>query len=85
MATYLLHQSKLKIVQDAVAEYSHHCGSVCPNAANCTDRSFCRELERDIFTGQIDRIEFYENDPRLNEAMEELVKLGQHQPRWQND
>jgi len=86
VATYLIHQSELKILQDALAEYqSKHCGPGCPNAANCTDFKFCSEMEQDIFFGSIDRIEFYENDPILNEAMERLAKLGQHQPRWQND
>jgi len=43
-------------------------------------------IARDIFQPHsIDRIEFYEDDPRLMEAMDELAKLGQHQPRWQND
>ena len=86
MATYLLHRSELKIIQDAVVEYQRgHCGSSCPNASNCTDFSLCSEMDRDIFRGGIDRIEFYENDPRLKEAMEQLARLGQHQPRWQND
>ncbi len=86
MATYLIHQSELKIIQDALAEYqSKHCGPSCPNASNCTDFSFCSEMDRDIFLGGIDRIEFYENGPRLKEAMEQLARLGQHQPRWQND
>ena len=86
MATYLIHQSELRIIHDVLAEYqSKHCGPSCPNASNCTSLSFCREMARDLFLGSIDRIEFYENDPLLSEAMERLAKLGQHQPRWQND
>lgn len=86
MAKYLLHRRELTIIQDAVVEYQrNHCGPNCPNATNCTDSSFCSELDRDISIGEIDRIEFYENDPRLEEAMEQLGKLGEHQPRWQND
>ena len=86
METYLIHRSELTIIQDALAEYqSKHCGPDCPNASNCTDLNFCSEMERDIFRASIDRIEFYENDPSLKEAMEQLARLGQHQPRWQND
>ena len=87
MATYLIHQSELKIIRDALAEYqSKHCRPGCPNASNCTDLSFCSEMAGDILLADsIDRIEFYESDPLLNEAMELLAKLGQHQPRWQND
>ncbi len=86
MATYLIHQSELKIIQEALDEYKgKHCGPSCPSASNCTDFSFCSEMDRDIFRGSIDRITFYENDPRLKEAMEQLARLGQHQPRWQND
>lgn len=86
METYLIHRSELKIIQDALAEYqSKHCGPSCPNASNCTDLSFCSEMDRDIFLASIDRIEFYENDPRLKQAMEHLARLGQHQPRYQND
>ena len=86
MTTYLIHQSELKIIQDALTEYqSRHCGPSCPNVANCTDFRFCFEIARDISLGSIDRIEFYENEPLLNEAMGLLAKLGQHQPRWQND
>ena len=85
MATHLIHQSGLKILQDALAEYqSKYCGPSCPDAANCTDLKFCSEMARDIFVGSIDRIKFYENDPLLNEAIERLANLGQHQPRWQN-
>ncbi len=84
MATYLIHQSELKIIQQALAEYeSSHCGTDCPNASNCTNSSFCSEMARDIALG-IDRIEFYENNPVLKDIMEQLVKLNQH-PRWQND
>jgi hypothetical protein len=86
VATYLIHQSELTIIQGALAEYqSKHCGPGCPNASNCAGFSFCCEMERDISLGSIDRIKFYENDPLLNEAVERLTKLGQHQPRWQND
>ena len=86
MATYLIHRSELKIIQDALAEYqSKHCGPGCPNASSCTDFSFCSEMERDIFLGSIDRIQFYENDRALSEAMEKMAELGQHRPRWQND
>ncbi len=86
MTTYLIHQSELKIIQEALAEYqSKHCGTSCLKASNCTDFSFCGEMARDPFLSSTDRIEFYENDPLLNEAMEQLVKLGQHQPRWRDD
>ncbi len=85
MATYLIHQSELKIIEQALTEYqSNHCGTDCPNASKCTNFSFCSEMARDIAFG-IDRIELHENTPVLEEAMEQLVKLGQHQPRWQDD
>lgn len=83
MSTYLLHKSELSIVKAAVVEYQrNHCGSKCPNAANCIDTESCSELEKAIFSGQLERIDFYENDPKLDEGMGELVKIGQHQPRW---
>lgn len=86
VAKCLMHLSELKIIHDDLAEYqSKHCGPSCPNASNCTDLSFYCEMARDLFLSNKDRIEFYENDPLLNEAMEQLAKLGQHQPRWQND
>jgi hypothetical protein len=69
MTTYLIHQSELKIIQDALSEYqSKHCGSSCPNIANCTDFKFCSEMARDIFVSSIDRIEFHVNGLLLNEA-----------------
>ena len=86
MATYLIHQSELKIIQQALAEYqSNHCGTNCPNASKCTNLSFCSDMARDIALGSIDRIEFYENSPVLKETIEQLAKLGQPLPRWQND
>jgi len=63
MATYLIHQSELKIIQEALAEYqSNYCGTKCPNASKCTDLNFCFEMSRDIALGSIKRIEFYENN-----------------------
>ena len=86
MATYLIHQSELKIIQEALAEYqSNYCGTKCPNASKCTDLNFCFEMSRDIALGSIKRIEFYENNPVLKETIEQLAKLGRHLPRWQND
>jgi len=86
MATYLIHQSELKIIQEALAEYqSNHCGTKCLNASKCTDLNFCFEMSRDIALGSIKRIEFYENNPVLKETIEQLAKLGRHLPRWQND
>ena len=86
MATYLIHQSELRIIQDALAEYqSNHCGTDCPNASKCTNFSFCSDIVRDIALGNIDRIEFYENNPVLKDVMEQLAKLTDNQPRWQDD
>jgi hypothetical protein len=86
MSTYLLHKSELQIVKAAVVEYQrNHCGSGCPNAANCIDTESCSELEKAIFSGQLEKIEFYENDARLMEGMEVLANSGQNHPRWQND
>jgi len=86
MATYLTHQSELKIIQEALAEYqSNHCGTNCPNASKCTNFSSCSDMARNIALGSIDRIEFYENNPMLKETIEQLAKLGQHLPRWQGD
>ncbi|MFB0558928.1 MAG: hypothetical protein ACETVS_00090 [Dehalococcoidales bacterium] len=86
MATYLIHQSELKIIQEALAEYqTNHCGTDCPSASKCTNFSFCLDMVGDIALGSIIRIEFYENNPVLNDFMEQLAKLNQHQPRWQNN
>lgn len=86
MATYLIHQSELKIIQEALAEYqSNHCGTDCPHASKCTNFSFCFDLARDIALGSIDTIDFYENNPVLKDVMEQLAKLNQHQPRWQDN
>ena len=83
MATYLIHQSELKIIQQALAEYqSNHCGTDGSNASKCTNFSFCSDMARDIALG-IDRIEFYENNPVLKDLMEQLGRLNQY-PRWQN-
>jgi hypothetical protein len=85
MATYLIHQSELKTIQEALAEYqNNHCGPDCPNVSKCTNFSFCADMARDIALGSIDRIEFYENNPLLKDVMEQLAKLNHHQPRWQN-
>jgi len=86
MATYLIHQCELKIIQEALAEYqSNHCGTDCPNASKCANFSFCSDMARDIALDSIIRIEFYENNPVLKTFMEQLAKLNHHQPRWQND
>ena len=83
MATYLIHEHELGIIQRALAEYqNNHCGTECPHAARCSGLTFCPDIVRDIAIGSIDRIEFYENNSVIKEGVEQLVKLGQHQPRW---
>lgn len=50
MATYLLHKRELSIVKAAVVEYQrNHCGSKCPNAANCIDTESCSEIYLSLF------------------------------------
>jgi len=83
MATYLIHVHELGIIQQAIAEYqNNHCGTECPRAARCSGLTFCSDMVRDIALGSIDRIEFYENNSVIKEGIEQLAKLGQHQPRW---
>lgn len=83
MAAYLIHQSELGIIHEALTEYqNNHCGRGCPYAGKCSGLTFCSEMVRDIAFGSMDRIEFYENNPVIKEGMEQLAKLGQHQPRW---
>lgn len=87
MSVYLIHKSELEIIRAALEEYKkEHCSEKCPNSGNCINRNSCGEIQFDfsVYHDKIDMIDFYENHPTLQEAMEKLDEKGQHQPRWRN-